>query len=87
MVNTLEITVEQSPLALQMFLHGDYDRREAWLKNGLFSPQNCAPRGTTAWHGPYSPPICIPWTAHSLWKNNGPHWKHLRGRPTIILSF
>ena len=32
---------------------------------------------------PYSPPICIPWMAQSLWKNNGPHWKHLRGRPTI----
>jgi hypothetical protein len=77
LVNTSEITVEQSMLALQMFLHGQNDRPETWLKNGLFSPRNCPPRGTTAWHTPYSPPICIPLMAQSLWNNYGPHWKHL----------
>ena len=87
LVNALEITVEQSPLALQMFLHGQDDRPETWLKNGLFSPPNRPPCGTTAWHTPYSPPICIPLMAQSLWKSNGPHLKHLSGRPTIVLSF
>ena len=87
LVKALETTVEQSPLALQMFLHGQYDRRATWLQNGLFSPRNSPPRGTTAWHTPYSPPICISLMAQSLWKNNGPQWKQLRGRPTIFLSF
>ena len=31
--------------------------------------------------------ICIPLMAQSLWKNNGPHWKHPRGRPTIVQFF
>ena len=75
--------MEQDSLALQMFLHGQYDRLERWLKNALVSPRNHPPRGTT----PYSPPICSPLMAQSLWKNNGPHWKHLRGRPTIVLGF
>ena len=35
--NTLEITVEQGPLALKMFLRGQDDPPETWLKNGLFS--------------------------------------------------
>ena len=86
-LNALEITVEQSPLALQMFLHGQDDRHETWLKNSLFSPRNRPPRGTTAWHTPYSPPICILLMAQSLWKTNGPHWKHLRGTPTIVPRF
>ena len=87
LVKALETTVEQSPLALQMFLHGQYDRPATWLQNGLFSPRNSPPPGTTAWHTPYSPPICISLMAQSLWKNNGPQWKQLRGRPTIFLSF
>ena len=57
----------QSPLALQMFLHGHDVCPETWLKNGLFSPPNSPPRGTTAWHTPYSPPICIPLMAQLLW--------------------
>jgi hypothetical protein len=48
LLNALEITVEQSPLALQMFLHGQADRTETWLNNGLFSPRNRPARGTTA---------------------------------------
>ena len=87
LLNELEITVEESPLASKMFLRGQYDRPETGLKSGLFSPRNRPPCGTTAWHTPYSPPICILLMAQSLWKNNGPHWKHLRGRPTIVLSF
>ena len=70
LVNALKITVQQSPLALQMFLHGHYDCPKTWLKNGLFSPRNRPPRGTTEWHTPYSPPICIPLMAQSLWKKN-----------------
>ena len=66
LVNALEITLEQSPLASQILLHGHYDRSETWVKNGLFSPRNRPPRGTTAWHTPYSPPICIPLMAQSL---------------------
>ena len=71
LVNALEITVEQSPLALQMFLHGQDDPPETCVQNGLFSPQNRPPRGTMAWHTPSSPPICVPSMAHSLCKNNG----------------
>ena len=41
----------------------------------------------TPWHYSMAHAICIPLMAQSLWKNNGPHWKHLRGRPTIVLSF
>ena len=26
--------------------HIQYDRPQTWLKNGLFSPRNCPPRGT-----------------------------------------
>ena len=51
--NALEITVEEKPLALEMCLHGYDDCRETRLKNGLFSPQNGPPRGTTAWYTPY----------------------------------
>ena len=36
LVNALEITVEQSPLALQTFLHGHEDRPETWLKTACF---------------------------------------------------
>ena len=75
LVSALEITVQQSPLAVEMFLHGQDDRRETCLKNGLFSPRNCLL------------PICIPLMAQSLWKNNGPRWKRLRGTPTIVLGF
>ena len=82
----LEIIVERSPLGLQMFPHSHDDRSEKRPQNGLFSPRNRLPRGTT-WHAPYSPPICIPLMAQSPWKNNGPHWKHLRGRTMIVLSF
>ena len=87
LLNALGITVEQSLLALQMFPHGHEDGPETWLKNDFFSPPNRPPRGTTARHPPCSPPICISLMAQSLWKNNGPGWKHLRGRPTDILSF
>ena len=83
----LEMTVEERPLALEMCLHKHDDHLETWLKNGWFSPRNRPPRGATAWHTPYSPPICIPLMAQSLWKKNCPHWKHPRGRPTIALSF
>ena len=51
--NALEITVEETPLALQMCLHGQDDRPETWLKNGSFSPENGPPCGTTAWYMPY----------------------------------
>ena len=79
--------MEQSPLALQIFRQGQEDAPEACTKNDLFSPYDCLPCGTKAWHTPYSEPICIPLMAQSLWKSNGPHWKHVRGRPTIVLSF
>ena len=49
LLNALEISVEESPLALEMFLHGEDNRPETWLKNSLFSPQNRPPRGTAAW--------------------------------------
>ena len=51
--NALEITVEERLLAFEMCLHGQDDRPETRLKNGLFSPQNGPPRGTTAWYMPY----------------------------------
>ena len=38
LINVLAITVEQSPLALQMLYHSPYARRETRLKNGLISP-------------------------------------------------
>ena len=76
----------QSPLALQISLQSQDDCPETRLKNGLFSPRNCPPRVTTALHMPCSLPICIPWMAQSVWKNGGPHSKHLRGKPTIVMS-
>ena len=38
--------MEQTLLALQMFLHGQDDRPDTWLKNGLFLPS----KSPTAWH-------------------------------------
>ena len=51
--NALEITVEERLLGFEMCLHGRDDRLETRLKNGLFSPQNGPPRGTTEWYMPY----------------------------------
>ena len=85
--NALETTVEERLLALEMRIHSQDDRPETRLKNGLFSPQNGPPRGTTAWYMPYCTRICHHLIAQSLWKNNGPHWKHLHGTPTIVLNF
>ena len=53
LLNALEITVEKTLPALEMCLHGRDDGPETRLKNGLFSPQNGPPRGTTEWYTPY----------------------------------
>ena len=53
LVNALEITAEESPLALEMCLNGQDDCPETGIKNGSFSPQNGPPCGTTAWYMPY----------------------------------
>ena len=85
--NTLEITVEERPLALQMCLHGQDDRPETWLKNGSISPQNGPLYGTTAWYMPCLTPICHHLIAQSPWKNNGPHCKRPLDTLAIVLSF
>ena len=61
-MNASEIIFDQSPLALQMFLHGKKHWPETWLKNRLFSRASLRAHGTAAGQPPYS--------------NNSPHWKH-----------
>ena len=51
--NALQITGDESPLALEMCLHGQDDCPETRLKNGSFSPRNGLPCGTTAWFMPH----------------------------------
>ena len=85
--NALEITMKESPLALQMFLHGHENCPESWVNNGLFLPQNCSSCATLACHSLSCLLLCTPLKAQSPWKNNGPHWKHGRGIPTIVLTF
>ena len=62
--NAWEITVEERLLAFDMCLHGRDDRPETQLENGLFSPQNGPPRGTTVCYTPqlntHSPPFDSP---------------------------
>ena len=53
LLNALEITVEERPLALKMCLHDHDVRPETRLKKGSFSPQNGPLCGTTAWYMPY----------------------------------
>ena len=87
LVNALEITVEQRPIALQMFLHGQDNHPKRLPQNELFSPCNCVPHGTTAWHMPYSPYICFLLMPRLLWYINGNHGKHLRSRQAILRGF
>ena len=50
--NTLEITVEERPLPLEMCLDGKADCLETRLKKGSFTPHNGPLCRTTAWYMP-----------------------------------
>ena len=73
--NALEISFEERPLALEMYLHGQDNCPETRLKNGSFSPQNGPTCGTTAWYMPYCAPICHHLIAQPPRNIDGSHCK------------
>ena len=65
LLNALEITIEERPLALEVFLDGEDDPSEIQQKTGFFSIRNGPPCGATSWCMPYSTRICIPLIAQA----------------------
>ena len=86
--------VVRPPLGKTQLGHQDLQLGPSWVLSSpdpgwemaQFSPQNGQLHDTTAGERPHWTPICNHLIAESLWKKNGPHWRHLHDTLATVLD-